>query len=238
MIRLKMKKKMGKGWLKGVGFLVLIFSLVFNLFFYQKIQRFREKEQILVKDVFDGDTFYLENQLKVRLLNVDAPDLEYCAGQDSKKRLEELILGKKVRIDWVTTDQYGRALALVYQNKNFINLIMVEEGWGNYEGRKIDQSEELVAATRKAKEEGRGIFSPDCYQRENPNKPECRIKGNNSRDTGKKIYHFPGCNNYSQIIVEKFGGDDWFCSEKEAEKAGFKKSENCFGKIYTPETQN
>jgi len=44
--------------------------------------------------------------------------------------LEELILGKKVKIDWVTTDQYGRAVALVYQDKNFINLIMVEVRMG------------------------------------------------------------------------------------------------------------
>lgn len=229
-----MKKKMGKGWLKRVGFLVLIFSLVFNLLFYQKIQRFEEKEQILVKDVFDGDTFYLENQQKVRLLNVDAPDLEYCGGLDAKNRLAELILGKKVKIDWVTTDKFGRAVALVYQGKNFINLILVEEGWANYEGRKIAQSEELVAATRKAKEEGRGIFNPACYQRENPDQPKCSIKGNNSRDTGEKIYHFPGCSSYSTIIVEKFMGDEWFCSEKEAKEAGFKKSENCYDKKYTP----
>jgi len=92
-----------------------------------------------------------------------------------------------------------------------------------------------VAATRKAKEEGLGIFSPDCYQRENPDKPECSIKGNNnSREVSEKIYHFPGCSNYSVIIVEKFMGDQWFCSEKEAESAGFKKSENCFNKKYTP----
>lgn len=46
----------------------------------------------------------------------------------------------------------------------------------------------------------------------------CNIKGNiNSK--GKKLYHLPGMNNYEAVKAEKM-----FCSEKEAEQAGFTKA--------------
>jgi len=35
-------------------------------------------------------------------------------------------------------------------------------------------------------------------------------------------------------MVEKDLGEDWFCSEKEAQAAGFTKPKNCYGKIYSP----
>ncbi len=46
----------------------------------------------------------------------------------------------------------------------------------------------------------------------------CKIKGNiNSK--GKKLYHLPGMNNYEAVKAEKM-----FCSEEEAQKAGFTKA--------------
>jgi len=66
----------------------------------------------------------------------------------------------------------------------------------------------------------------------NLDNPECNIKGNINRNTKAKFYHFPGCSTYSPAIVEKFNGDQWFCTEEEAQKAGFTKSGGCFGKKY------
>lgn len=46
----------------------------------------------------------------------------------------------------------------------------------------------------------------------------CNIKGNiNSK--GKKLYHLPGMNNYEAVKAEKM-----FCTEEEAQKAGFTKA--------------
>ena len=49
----------------------------------------RERNMILAIDVIDGDTFVLEDKHKVRLSNVDAPELKLCGAKESKKRLEE-----------------------------------------------------------------------------------------------------------------------------------------------------
>jgi hypothetical protein len=77
-----------------------------------------------------------------------------------------------------------------------------------------------------------GVWSPRCYQMENPEKPECAIKGNIGKSDGKKIYHFPGCNEYARTVVELDQGEQWFCSEAEALRAGYVKSEHCNGKEY------
>lgn len=227
-----MKLKWSKKLTLVISSIIAVFSLLGNLFLINKVKDYQEKETFKVINVFDGDTFYLENQQKVRLLNCDAPELKYCGGEEAKKRLEELILGKKVKVEWVTTDKFGRSIALVYQGKNYINKIMVKEGWVFYEGRKFEGSDEFVQLTRDAREQGKGIYQPRCYQKENPTNPKCSIAGNLSRNTGEKLYHFPGCSNYVRIIVEKFMGDDWFCTEEEAQKAGYTKSKNCYDKSF------
>lgn len=227
------RKKYNKNIIKWVGFLLFIPSLIFNFFIFQMYQGEREKGLVLVIDVIDGDTFVLESKEKIRLSHVDAPELELCGGKESKKRLEELVEDKKVRIERIATDAYGRSVAKVYADGELINKTLTAEGWIIYESRKTSEfGEELKALQKRAKEEKLGIFGPECCQEENPDDPECNIKGNIHKEKKTKIYHFPGCANYSNTILEKFNGDQWFCSEKEAEKAGFVKSKDCFGRKY------
>lgn len=227
-----MARKSQKNIIKYIGFVLFIPSLILNFFIFQKYQVEKEKSLVLVIDVIDGDTFVLDDGQKARLLNVDAPEPGFCGSEGSKKALEDLIKDKKVRLERATTDSFGRNVAMAYLGDELINKTMIANGWVTYEGRKIPESEELKALTKNAKEQGLGIFSPECYQKENLENPKCLIKGNVSRDDGKKTYHFPGCSGYNRILIEKFLGDEWFCSEKEAEKAGFTKSKNCYGKKY------
>jgi len=37
----------------------------------------------------------------------------------------------------------------------------------------------------------------------------------------------PECDRYTLTVVEKYKGEDWFCTEAEAKKAGYVKSKNC-----------
>jgi len=227
-----MVKKSQKNIIKWFGFLLLIPSLIFNFFIFQKYQVEKEKSMALVIDVIDGDTFVLEDGQKARLLNVDAPEKGFCGSEGSKKALEDLIENKKVRLERATTDSFGRNVAMAYLGEELINKTMIANGWVTYEGRKIPESEELKELTKNAKEQSLGIFSSECYQKENLKNPKCLIKGNISRDNGEKTYHFSGCSGYSRILIEKFLGDEWFCTEKAAEKAGFVKSKNCYGKKF------
>jgi hypothetical protein len=53
--------------------------------------------------------------------------------------------------------------------------------------------------------------------------PNCVIKGNVNRK-GERIYHLPGQLNYSQTSMTKGLGERWFCTEAEAEAAGWRKA--------------
>jgi len=55
---------------------------------------------------------------------------------------------------------------------------------------------------------------------------DCDIKGNIS-SSGEKIYHLPGCMSYSKTKIDLGKGEEWFCSEKEARNAGWRKAYNC-----------
>ena len=63
-----------------------------------------------------------------------------------------------------------------------------------------------------------------CVYYSNTSSQKCNIKGNISED---KIYHLPGCVSYEKTTIDESKGERWFCSEKEAVAAGWRKAKNC-----------
>ena len=70
-----------------------------------------------VIDVSDGDTFVCftdENeQIKVRLAEIDAPEMGQPFGSNAKQSLHEVISSEMVKLDVQYTDSYGRTVARV-----------------------------------------------------------------------------------------------------------------------------
>lgn len=102
-MRLKLK------WLfiPTVYFVVIGFLFIFN--------DAKARDCFVVK-VTDGDTFrcIAEDQLvKVRIKEIDAPELKQPYGVESKKYLESLIDKKTVSLEKEETDMYNRTLAKV-----------------------------------------------------------------------------------------------------------------------------
>lgn len=185
------------------------------------------KSQTLVKEVVDGDTFQLNSGKRVRLMGIDAPEYDRCGGQEAKKRLEELILNKPVEIKEEADEAYGRTLGLVYLNSLLVNKIMLEEGWGRTDYRKNSQRETLTAAFHQAQKNKVGIWSNLCRETETKSTTDCLIKGNIDKATYQKFYHLPHCKHYQEVVIEKDLGERYFCTEKEAIEAGFKKAGGC-----------
>lgn len=70
----------------------------------------------------------------------------------------------------------------------------------------------------------RGTYVPPKITT-NPTPPQnCNIKGNISYRTGEKIYHVPGQQYYNSTEIDASAGERWFCSEAEAQAAGWRKS--------------
>lgn len=56
--------------------------------------------------------------------------------------------------------------------------------------------------------------------------PSCKIKGNISINTGARIYHVPGQEFCSQTRISLTHGERWFCSEAEAQQAGWRRAKS------------
>jgi hypothetical protein len=53
---------------------------------------------------------------------------------------------------------------------------------------------------------------------------QCVIKGNISIGSGERIYHVPGQQDYQSTIIRPEYGERWFCSEGEAQAAGWRRA--------------
>lgn len=176
--------------------------------------------------VWDGDTFDLKNGTRVRLLDVDSPEKGFCGYDESKQRLEELVLGKFVTVKETAYESYNRDQGLVYLlGGKLVNETILKEGWGRIKYDDSSQHERLKAASRFAKENRLGIFGVKCQRDESDG--ECEIKANIDEDTRKKSYHLPDCRDYDRVKIDLDCGEKFFCSEKEAQAAGFAKAYGC-----------
>ena len=189
----------------------------------------------LGQKVNKSNFFSIPPDQTIRLAKLDAPELEFCFGKEAKEGLEELILNRDVKIEKAGKDSFNRIIALVYLNNQLVNETMIKNGWAKYaSGGVIEEDKQITELLkergREAKENQSGIWSEKCYQETNIANPKCDIKGNlGKHEHGeKKTYHYPGCSEYDRTIVELDLGEQWFCTEEEAVKAGYKKSEHCF----------
>lgn len=232
--QIQLSKKRTLGYAIGLLVVVLaglnLYLTIQNKSLIGEISQLRKNT--IVTEALDGDSLQLANGQMIRLSNINTPELENCGGQEAKKRLKELVEGKSIRFEFIDFDVFHRTLGLVYIDNTLANEIMLREGLARFEATPTHEKEKLKEAYDFALNNRIGIFSQKCLALE-PDFPGCLIKGNISRNTKqKKTYHFPGCSTYEQVMVEKDLGENWFCSEKEAEKAGYIKSENCFGRTF------
>ena len=184
------------------------------------------------KKIIAGDTFVTKEKRNVRLASVSAPESEDCGGKESKKELEKLILGKPLYLKVLYNDIYGRLVSLVYTTDGLVNEKMLQGGYAYYNGT-AGEPEGISKEAESAKTNHIGIFGPGCTQLINPDNPKCVIKGNKRlRGGGTAQYRFPGCRQYSKTIVQLYLGDQWFCTETAAKKAGFTKGADCLDKSW------
>lgn len=200
-----------------------------------------------VLHVVDGDTIDIERDVRIRLLGIDAPGRGECFYNESKAYLEELIEGETIRIekDISGSDRYDRLLRYVYlvadnpkDDDMFVQDALVRAGYANILPVAPDNRyrDLLSSAREEARKEERGMWSA-CdiiieedslrEQASTPSDPSCTIKGNISEKGYGKSYFLEGCPNYNRVKIDTKKGEAYFCTEEEAENAGFTRSESC-----------
>lgn len=81
--------------------------------------------------VADGDTFQVrqgEQLVTIRLYGIDCPEHGQPFWREAKNEIGRLIQGKKVSVQPVEIDQYGRVVALVWIRGQLVNGDMVRRG--------------------------------------------------------------------------------------------------------------
>ena len=89
------------------------------------------EESGICTKVVDGDTIYLDNGEKIRLVGVNTPEKGVDGYLTSKNFVQKLCLGKTVGIDIDNskhTDKYGRTLSVVIIDGKNVNEMLLKEG--------------------------------------------------------------------------------------------------------------
>ena len=84
-----------------------------------------------VVKVSDGDTLTVlvdRKQLKVRLIEIDAPESKQAFGERSRKSLGEMCAGQQATVRYLNRDKYGRVLGRVHCQGMDANAEQVRRG--------------------------------------------------------------------------------------------------------------
>jgi endonuclease YncB( thermonuclease family) len=212
---------------------LLALSAIFNLYFlvHQYLPPLPKSENETnhsttsgqVKTIIDGNTFDLTTNERIKLAGADAPEITNgCLGEEAKQKLQGLVKDKKVRLEIIDKDNLDRQIAYVFLDETLVDEIMVEAGLAQAESNNSSWDPQLLSAQEEAQKLALGIWSSECQPQQ-----DCLIKGNVSKDGKTKTYHLPGCYNYDKIVVKEEEGDQWFCTQWEAQWAGFTPSQDC-----------
>jgi len=203
--------------------LIIVISLFFNGYFVWK-----NREQMRVTSVYDGDTFWIKSGDRIRLLGINAPELDKCLGKEAEQKLSDLLLNKVIDLREEKRDEYGRRMGLVYVNNRLINIELARQGLAKLNYDPNSRSEEIKAAGHEAIQNKLGIFGPECKKTVSDDaNSNCKIKGNIDKGTGERLYHLPTCRHYKYVVLDLDTDEDYFCSEKEAQNAGFHLAPDC-----------
>lgn len=85
----------------------------------------------LLEDVYviDGDTL-AKHDLRIRLFGMDAPEMSQSQGAESRRALEQIVIGERLRIEPLERDVYGRIVGRVtLEDGTDVGALMVRAGY-------------------------------------------------------------------------------------------------------------
>ncbi len=112
--------------------------------------------------VLDGDTIEVMDSRKavrIRLINIDAPEKKQAFGRWSTNQLKGLVAALPVTVTYTQTDRYGRIIGRVFTaNGTEANRFMVQSG-AAWVYDKYNSDNSLPALQRAAQEQKRGLWA-------------------------------------------------------------------------------
>lgn len=143
----------------------------------QQSQRAERVEGRVFK-VIDGDSLLIRleggEMVESRLKGLDAPEYSQTHGSAAKRALSWKLLWRRVEVDILETDRYGRKVVVVHRNGRNINREMVCEGHAWWYARYAPAASDLKRCEAAAREQGLGLWKeskpvpPWMWRRMNP----------------------------------------------------------------------
>lgn len=192
--------------------------------------------------VMDGDSIVL-GETRIRLEGIDAPETtqtcglrtsgQWRCGEGALRQLIKLINNRPVLCTDLGLDKYRRTLGRCFAGNTNLNAEMVRTG---YAWAFVRYSQTYVVQEAEAKAAHAGIWQGEAQpaweyrarawataEAQAPN--GCTIKGNVTN--AGRIYHMPWSPWYEKVRMDDDDrgapkGKRWFCSETEAQQAGWR----------------
>jgi micrococcal nuclease len=128
--------------------------------------------------VIDGDTIEIEGGQKIRYIGIDTPESKdprkpvECLALAATKKNQELVAGRDIQMekDVSETDRYGRLLRYVYVGDQFINEVLVKEGFAHASAYPPDiKYQDLFRqAEQTARDQKAGLWGDVCLVKPSP----------------------------------------------------------------------
>jgi len=189
--------------------------------------------------VIDGDTFAI-GDTRVRLFGIDAPENgQPCADQRGRQmncgdwvtaQVTARYDGLQATCTEIEKDRYGRSVATCSVRGQDVGTWIVSEGlaWAFLQYSDAYALDEKAAAVASRGIWAFDIDNPATYRAVQSAAPvptgDCVIKGNISKSG--YIYHMPHNRDYGRTRINEADGERWFCTEAEAQTAGWRAARN------------
>lgn len=148
---------MNKTW-RHVSFFLLLLLLT----------AFQPAEELSgrVVGVLDGDTIDVlrsdNTSVRIRFNGIDAPEKDQPYGQKSKAHLSGLVFNQTVRVEYSSTDRYGRILGDVFVGETktalWVNKEMIDAGLA-WHYKQYNSDDRLALAEDAARQAKRGLWA-------------------------------------------------------------------------------
>jgi endonuclease YncB( thermonuclease family) len=190
--------------------------------------------------ITDGDSIVIAGE-RIRLHGIDAPEARqsclratgtpWPCGTWATAQLREITSGAQLNCQRLDTDRFGRTIARCQANGRDVGAEMVARGAAV---AFVRYSAEYLAQEQAAKAAQQGLWAgrferPEDWRRATRTAEvqeiadtSCAIKGNISGNG--RIYHLPGQNDYDRTVIRESQGERWFCSEQDAQQAGWRRA--------------
>ena len=124
-----------------------------------------------VVGISDGDTLTLltdnRRQIRIRLYGIDAPEAHQPYGNRSRQALSALVFRRRVTVEVVDTDRYGRKVGRVIAGGTDVNATMVRLG-AAWVYRAYTNDPALLRLEAEARAARRGLWALPEAQRRPP----------------------------------------------------------------------